>query len=244
VKERIQKVLSHAGVASRREGERLLAAGRIRVNGVVVMEPGTKVDADDRIEVDGNLVRLDREPRYLLMYKPRGCVTTLSDPEGRPTVMAHLPTAGPRVFPVGRLDYDTEGLLLFTNDGDLAQALMRPRQGVAKVYQAKVQGLLEPATLARLRRPFRLDGRPTRPARVEVLYQRRHTVLQITLTEGRRNQVRELCRRVGHPVMRLRRVAYGPLYDPSLRPGQTRPLQPAEVMALRQAAGAGVEAAS
>ncbi len=243
--ERIQKVLSHAGVASRREAERLLAAGRIRVNGRVVCEPGTRVGPEDRIQVDGRTVARDQEPRYLLMYKPRGCVTTLADPEGRPTVMAHLPATGPRVFPVGRLDYDTEGLLLFTNDGDLAQALMRPRHGVPKVYQAKVNGCPDAATLDRLRRPFRLDGRPSRPALVEVLHQRRHAVLQITLCEGRRNQVREICRRVGHPVMRLRRVAYGPLRDPALRGGQVRPLSPDEIEALRRAAGAPpVEAAS
>jgi len=140
MKERIQKALSHAGIASRREAERLLADGRIQVNGEVVTAPGTCVEPEDRIEVDGKPVTRHREPVYLLMYKPRGCVTTMSDPLGRPTVAEYLPPGSRRLFPVGRLDYNSEGLLLFTDDGDLAQALMRPGSGVPKIYQVKVCG--------------------------------------------------------------------------------------------------------
>jgi 23S rRNA pseudouridine2605 synthase len=171
------------------------------------------------------------------MYKPRGCVTSMSDPQGRPTVAEFLPAGSRRLFPVGRLDYDTEGLLLFTNDGALAQALMRPGSGVPKVYQVKVRGRPDGSALARLCQPFRIGGRPTRPVRVDLQHQRRHTVLTITLTEGRKNQVREMCQRIRHPVMRLRRIGYGPLRDPSLRPGQSRRLKPDEVEALRRAVG-------
>jgi 23S rRNA pseudouridine2605 synthase len=237
VKERVQKLLSRAGVASRREAERLLAAGRIRVNGRVVTEPGTQVEPTDRVEVDGAPIRCSGHSTYLLMYKPRGCVTTMSDPQGRPTVADFLPRKTPRLFPVGRLDYDSEGLLLFTNDGELAQALMRPGSSVPKTYQVKVRGRPDPEALERLRQPFRIGGRLTRPARVEIQLQRRHTVLTITLTEGRKNQVREMCHKIQHPVMRLRRVGYGPLRDPFLRPGQTRELRAAEVEALRGAVG-------
>lgn len=236
--ERIQKVLSHAGVASRREGERLMEEGRIKVNGTVVRQPGLRVTPQDHIQVDGRPVDQGQRPRHLLMYKPRGCVTTLSDPQGRPTVADCLPPGQMRIFPVGRLDYDSEGLLVFTNDGELAQALMRPQSHLPKTYLTKVRGRLESAALARLRRPFELDGRLTRPAAVEIEHRAaRHTTLRITLTEGRKHQVREMCRRVDHPVLRLRRVTYGPLHDPSLRPGQTRPLSSEEVHALREMTG-------
>jgi pseudouridine synthase len=235
--ERIQKVLSHSGIAPRREAERLLADGRVRVNGEVVTVPGTCVEPEDCIEVDGQPVRRHREPIYLLLYKPRGCVTTMSDPLGRPTVAEYLPAGTGRLFPVGRLDYNSEGLLLFTNDGDLAQALMRPDSLVPKVYQVKVRGRPDGRTLERLRQPFRIGGRLTRPAEVNLRVQRRHTVLTITLTEGRKNQVREMCKRIQHPVMRLRRIAYGPLRDLSLRPGQARRLNRAEVEALKSAVG-------
>jgi pseudouridine synthase len=235
--ERIQKVLSHAGVASRREGERLLEQGRIQVNGTVVRQPGLRVTARDHIQVDGRPVDRGQSPRHLLMYKPRGCVTTLSDPQGRATVADCLPPGQTRVFPVGRLDYDSEGLLIFTNDGELAQALMRPQTHVPKTYLTKVRGRVEAAALARLRRPFRLEGRLTRPAMVEIEHRTRHTTLRITLTEGRKHQVREMCRRVDHPVLRLRRVTYGPLHDPTLRPGQTRPLTSQEVQSLREMTG-------
>lgn len=238
--ERIQKVLSHAGIASRREGERLLQAGRIRVNGTVVTELGLRVSPADRIEVDGQPVARGRRPLYVLLYKPRACVTTLSDPQGRTTVADFLPDSDVRVFPVGRLDYDSEGLLLFTNDGELAQALMRPESHVPKTYLVKARGQLDSRALARLRRPFFIDGRQTLPAQVEVQHRNRHSVLRITLMEGRKHQIREMCQRVDHPVLRLRRISYGPLKDPTLRPGQTRPLSREEVLLLKEATGLGL----
>lgn len=239
--QRIQKVLSHAGVASRREGERLLQAGRIRVNGTVVTELGLRVSPADRIEVDGRPVDRGRRPLYVLMYKPRGCVTTLSDPQGRTTVVDFLPDSGVQLFPVGRLDYDSEGLLLFTNDGELAQSLMRPETHVPKTYLVKVRGQVNTRALARLRRPFLIEGRRTLPAQAEVLHRNRHTVLRIILMEGRRHQIREMCQRIDHPVLRLRRVSYGPLKDPGLRPGQTRPLSREEVLLLKDATGSGLD---
>ena len=242
--ERIQKVLSHAGVASRREAERLLADGRIRVNGEVVRRLGTRVGPGDRLEVDGRRVRAPTSFHYLLMNKPRQAMTTRSDPQGRRTVMDLLPPLPVRVFPVGRLDYASEGLLLFTNDGDLAQALMRPAGHVTKTYRVKVRGLPEATTLERLRRPFRLEGRPTQPAEVRLLRADRNAQLAISIAEGRRNQVREMLRRVGHPVMRLKRIAYGPISDDRLRSGAVRSLRPSEVERLRRAVGAAAPRAS
>ena len=239
--QRIQKVLSHAGVASRREAERLLQAGRVRINGTVVTELGLRVSPADRIEVDGQAVASGRPPLYLLMYKPRGCVTTLADPEGRATVANFLPDSDVRLFPVGRLDYHSEGLLLFTNDGELAQSLMRPETHVLKTYLVNVLGQVDARALARLRRPFHIEGRHTLPAQAEVQHRNRHTVLRITLMEGRKHQIREMCRRIDHPVLRLRRISYGPLKDPGLRPGQTRQLSREEVMLLKQATGSGRE---
>ena len=239
--QRIQKVLSHAGVASRREGERLLQAGRIRVNGTVVTELGLRVSPADRIEVDGQPVARGRRPLYVLMYKPRGCVTTLADPQARVTVADFLPDTGVKLFPVGRLDYDSEGLLLFTNDGELSQALMRPETHVPKTYLVKVRGQVDSRALARLRRPFHIEGRNTLPAQAEVQHRNRHTVLRIILIEGRKHQIREMCRRIDHPVLRLRRVTYGPLKDPALRPGQTRHLTREEVLQLEDATGRGRE---
>ena len=230
--ERIQKVLSRAGLASRREGERLLEAGRVTVNGRVVTRLGTRVEPRDRLALDGKPVRL-RRPTYLLMYKPRGCITTMSDPQGRPSVRDLLPEQGPRVFPVGRLDYASEGLLLFTNDGELAQALMHPSSRIAKVYQVKVRGVPGGQALARLRQPFRLAGRRTRPATVHLMRAGNNAILEIVLTEGRKNQIREMCWRIGHPVMRLRRIAVGPLKDETLGSGACRPLTAGEVEALR-----------
>ncbi|MFQ5718921.1 MAG: pseudouridine synthase [Acidobacteriota bacterium] len=229
--ERIQKVLSHAGVVSRREGERLLTAGRITVNGRVVTRLGTRIRPQDQLAVDGQSVRRIA-PTYLLMYKPRNVVTTLSDPEGRATVGDLLPRLDVRVFPVGRLDYASEGLLLFTNDGALAQALLRPATHVPKIYSVKVRGLPDPGSLRRLRQPFRLAGRRTRPAAVRLVRGGPRSVVEVTLVEGVKNQIREMFWRVGHPVLRLRRIAIGPLRDAGLASGSCRHLTAEEVTAL------------
>ena len=237
--ERLQKVLAHAGVASRRAAEALIEAGRVTVNGKAVTELGTRVDAGrDAIKVDGRRIGGAEPPVYLAMHKPRGYVTTLSDPEGRPTVRDLLAgVTGVRVFPVGRLDFHSEGLLLLTNDGALARDLMHPSHGVPKVYRAKVQGTPDPAALARLRRGLVLDGRPTSPARAHVVRPGPNAWVEIEVIEGRKHQVRRMLEAVGHPVLRLRRIAYGGVGLGDLPPGGVRPLAPAEVRRLARAAG-------
>lgn len=234
--ERIQKLLSRAGVASRREAERWLAAGRITVNGAVVTHPGVKVDPGrDHVKVDGRRLREPGRRVYYLVDKPDGVVTTVRDPQGRPTVLDLVRGLPERVFPVGRLDYHTSGLILLTNDGDLADRLLRPATGCPKVYRAKVRGRPAPETLRRLARGVVIDGRRTMPCRIRALSSEKHTWLEITLSEGRRNQIRRMFSMAGHPVARLRRVAIGPLTDRGMAPGRARRLTPAEVARLREA---------
>ena len=238
---RLQKILSMAGVASRRAAEALIGEGRVTVNGEVVTVLGTRADPDrDDIRVDGRRVKVAARRRYLLLNKPRGYVCTRSDPEGRPTIMGLLGPIAEReyLYPVGRLDYDSEGLLLVTNDGDLAARLTHPRHGVEREYEARVRGVPSSRTLDRLGRGVMLDGRRTSPAEVRlvrVLAGGTHALLAVVVREGRRRQVRRMCEVVGHPVTRLRRVRIGPLTDTALRPGAVRELTPREVAALRRA---------
>jgi len=233
--ERIQKVLARAGMASRREAERWLAGGRITVNGAVVTQPGTRVDPDrDHIKVDGRRVREAGRRVYYLLNKPDGCVTTSSDPQGRPVVLDLIRGVKERVFPVGRLDYHTTGLLILTNDGDLADRLLRPASGCAKVYRAKVKGTPAPATLKRLSAGVVIDGRRTLPCRVRAIGGEKNTWVEIVLTEGRRNQIRRMFQVVGHPVARLHRAAIGPITDRGLSPGRWRALTTDEVRRLRE----------
>ena len=248
--ERLQKILSTAGVASRRAAEDLIAQGRVSVNGRTVTTPGTKADpARDEIRVDGRRVRAVSQMRYLLVNKPKGYVTTRTDPQKRRTVMQLIGGVREYVYPVGRLDYDSEGLLLMTNDGDLAAALMHPSHEVERVYRAEVLGVPERRTLEALERGVVIEGRRTAPAvvRLQPTGLRGHragstrggrdtSVLLITLREGRNRQVRRMCETVGHPVTRLTRVRIGPISDNRLRPGQARDLTPAEVRALKRAA--------
>jgi 23S rRNA pseudouridine2605 synthase len=239
VADRLQKVLGHAGVASRRAAEELIRAGRVSVNGAVVRELGRRVEPGrDRIEVDG--VAIPVAPlHYLLLHKPRGVVSTLHDPEGRPTVRALLPPGTPRVYPVGRLDINTTGLLLLTNDGPLAERLTHPRHGVPRTYHVKVAGQPETRQLDRVRKGIRLDGeRRTAPATVRVLeVLPTKTWLEVTVTEGRHHLVRRLFAAIRHPVEKLARVRLGPLALGSLPPGAARPLTSAEAVTLRRAAG-------
>ncbi|HEX4825617.1 MAG TPA: pseudouridine synthase [Candidatus Polarisedimenticolaceae bacterium] len=239
--ERLHKVLAHAGIASRRASERLILEGRVTVNGRIVSDLGTKVDpADDAIKVDGKRVAAEpAQKTYLLLHKPRGVVTTMSDPEGRPTVAELLRGIRTRVYPVGRLDYDSEGLLLLTDDGDLARDLMHPSSGVEKRYVAKVRGRPEPETLRRLARGIPLDGRRTAPARLKLLRPAENPWVEIVVAEGRNRQVRRMFQAVGHPVQKLRRTAYGGVELGSLAPGAFRALTPAEVRKLRRAAASG-----
>lgn len=239
---RLQKVLAMGGVASRRAAARLIVEGRVTVNGAIVRAPGAQADPRrDEIRVDGRRVRLPVRLRYLLLNKPAGYVTTRRDPEGRPTVLDLLPSVREYVYPVGRLDYDSEGLLLLTNDGELAARLTHPRHGVPRVYEAIVRGAPDSGALERLRRGVVLDGRRTAPAEVVVKAARRRggrtaSRLLLTLREGRRRQVRRMCAAVGVPLLRLRRLRLGPLALGSLPVGAWRDLTPAEVAALRRAA--------
>ncbi|HEV8346755.1 MAG TPA: pseudouridine synthase [Vicinamibacterales bacterium] len=238
--ERLQKILSQAGIASRRAGERLMLEGRVTVNGVTVRELGTKADpAHDDIRVDGRRIRIAERHRYLLLNKPRGYVTTRSDPQRRPTVIDLLGGVREYVYPVGRLDFDSEGLLLLTNDGDLAARLTHPRHGVSRVYEARVLGVPDAHDLDRLARGIVIDGRRTGPADVKRLPIGRdanEARLAITVREGRNRQVRKMCEAIGHPVTHLTRVAIGPLRDAKLKPGQWRELTEDEVRKLRSAA--------
>jgi pseudouridine synthase len=241
---RLQKILSSAGVASRRAAETLIVEGRVTVNGDTVTELGTKADPDhDDIRVDGRRIRIDTSRRYILMYKPRGYITSRSDPQQRPTVIDLLAKGGVTdyVYPVGRLDYDSEGLLLLTSDGDLAAKLTHPRHGIAREYQVRVRGVPDRHALERLSRGIVIEGRRTEPARVsidKVLETDRGTeaVLAFVIHEGRNRQVRNMCDAVGHPVVRLRRVRIGPVTDDRIRPGEFRDLLPGEVALLRKAA--------
>ncbi len=237
MRERLQKTLSRAGIASRRAAERWILEGRVTVNGETVSRLGTLVDASvDAIRVDGK--RIPAAPRartYLMLHKPQGYVTTLRDPEGRPTVLDLLSGVRPRVFPIGRLDYRTEGLLLLTDDGDLARDLMRPASAVPKTYLAKVRGEPSRESLARLCRGIELDGRKTRPARAAVVRRGPNAWVEITVVEGRKRQVRRMLEAIGHPVTRLRRIRYAGLGLGDLPSGRFRPLSADEVERLRSA---------
>jgi pseudouridine synthase len=232
---RLQKILSTAGVASRRAAEQLIVDGRVSVNGETVRTLGTRADPErDDIRVDGRRVRPAARRRYILLNKPRGYVTTRRDPEGRPTVL-DLVGAREYLYPVGRLDYDSEGLLILTNDGDLAAVLTHPRHEVPRTYEARVRGVPDAHAVDRLRRGIVLDGRRTAPADVRVVHAgRQSATLELTLREGRNRQVRRMCEAVGHPVVALRRTRIGPIADDTLRPGEWRELRPSEVAALRR----------
>ena len=241
--ERLQKLLSAAGIASRRAAEAMILEGRVTLNGKVVTELGTRADlATDHVKVDGKLLRLPTVHRYVLLNKPRGLVVTRDDPEGRPTVFALLRLrVGERLVAVGRLDTESEGLLLLTNDGARVQKLTHPSGGCRKEYEVKVSGIPTPARLDRLRRGITLDdGVKTAPAVIEVVgtTPEKNGVggnawLKVVLGEGRSRQIRRMFAQVGHPVSKLRRVAIGPVRDGTLPTGGFRDLTPAEVEALR-----------
>ncbi|GAC1317179.1 MAG: pseudouridine synthase [Acidimicrobiales bacterium] len=231
--ERLQKVLARAGIGSRRACEELIADGRVTVNGEVA-DLGRRVDPQtDEVEVDGALVAVAAGLVHYLLNKPAGVVSTADDPQGRPTVVDLVP-ASPRVFPVGRLDVETEGLLILTNDGPLTHRLTHPRYGVEKEYLVHVDGRPAPGTLRRLRTGVELDDGITAPARVALAGP---DVVRITIHEGRNRQVRRMCEAVGHPVIRLVRMRIGPIVDPRLAPGAWRPLTPSEVRSVAEVAG-------
>ncbi len=239
---RLQKVLARAGLGSRRVCDELVQQGRVAVNGEVA-EPGRRVDPEhDQISVDGVPVPVREGLVYYLLNKPPGVITTADDPQGRRTVVDLVPRE-PRVVPSGRLDADTEGLLVLTNDGDLVFGLTHPSRGVDKHYLAEVEGWPSADALRRLREGVDLDGRLTAPARVQVVdTSGDRAAVEIVIHEGRNRQVRRMCEAVGHPVVRLVRTRIGPLTDPSLAPGEWRHLESSEVRALYAAAMSGEEA--
>ena len=238
-KERLQKVMASAGIASRRKCEELIAEGAVKVNGQQVTEQGIKVDPQkDKIHVQGKLLNRPEDKVYLLMYKPRGYVTTMNDPEGRKTIVDLLTKIKERVYPVGRLDYDSEGLLLITNDGELSHALTHPSHKVKKTYLVTVAGIPDPKSLEQMSKGLELeDGitAPTQVTLVEILDDR--SLLEITVHEGKNRLVRRMCDKIGHPVLRLKRIRLGTLNIKGVKPGQYRILIPKEVRELKKLVG-------
>ncbi|MGQ9755529.1 MAG: pseudouridine synthase [Desulfotomaculales bacterium] len=236
MRERLQKVLARAGISSRRKCEELIRAGRVRVNGQPVRELGFKVDpARDRIELDGRPVQVE-PPVYIMLNKPRGYICTLRDPQGRPRVTDLVYGISQRIYPVGRLDYDTEGLLILTNDGDFAHALTHPRHEITKTYLVRVSGRPRNRDLNKLRRGIMLSDGPTAPARVAVIKKDPETtLLKVSIHEGRKRQIRRMLAAIGHPVIELKRIAVGPLTLGELRVGEFRHLTPEEVEKLKRA---------
>jgi 23S rRNA pseudouridine2605 synthase len=240
--ERLQKIMAARGIASRRKAEEIIAAGRVTLNGKVVTEQGTKADPErDEIRVDGKPLDLPERPVYFMLNKPKGYVTTVSDPEGRPTVMDLLPKRGERVYPVGRLDYASEGLLLMTNDGALAQKLTKAGSHVPKTYLVKVSGKPDEKTIERLRAGVTIaleDGRrvKTSPAKIRLAEDGANPWYEVVLIEGRNRQIRRMFERVGHHVEKIKRVQIGPLVL-DVAPGKFRELTSKELEQLKQAAG-------
>ncbi len=237
--DRLQKIIARAGLASRREAEEMILAGRVRVNGRVITELGTKADAlRDHVKVDGKLLRQAEEPRYILLYKPKEVMTTMEDPEGRTTVVDYLRGVRERVFPIGRLDFHSEGLLVLTNDGELAYRLSHPSHGSIKTYHVKVKGIPQERLVEKLERGIVLDGKRTRPAEIGRLRttgrgdDEGNSWFEVKLSEGRTQQIRRMFKAIGHPVAKLKRVAIGQLSDPALQPGQWRDLSPREIKLL------------
>jgi pseudouridine synthase len=239
--ERLQKILAHAGLASRREAERWIVEGRVSVNGAVVRKLGTQADPlKDSIKVDGKRIKAVATPLYYAFHKPPGMITTVNDPQRRPDLTPYLQRLGEtrRVFPVGRLDYNTVGLLLLTNDGELALRLAHPRYGVKKVYRVKLSACPAAEDFAQLRKGIRLEDGVTAPARARVVEKlKKNAWVEIEVHEGRKRQVRRMFEALGYFVEKLIRVRVGPVALGSLPMGEMRPLNPGEVKALKQAVG-------
>ena len=234
--ERLQKVIAHAGITSRRKAEELIVSGRVSVNGQIVKELGVQVSAKDRVEVDG--VPIEQEsPVYYMLYKPRGVISAVTDDKKRKVVLDFFTEVPERLYPIGRLDYDTSGLLLLTNDGDLSQKLMHPKHEVDKVYVAKVKGIADKKQLLPLSRGIRIEGKKTAPARFEILSidaATQTSIVQLTIHEGRNHQVKNMLKAVGLPVQKLKREMYGSLTLAGLRPGEYRELTKKEVNELKK----------
>jgi len=236
---RLQKILSAAGVCSRREAETLITDGAVKVNGVVVTELGAKADPEkDVVKVGGKVVKPRLEHLYLLLNKPKRCITSLSDPQGRKTVIDLLPRELKRVYPVGRLDYDTEGLLLLTNDGEFSNSVMHPSRKVPKTYEAKLKGVMSDEAIARMSEGVRLEDGMTAPARVRKMkLTENNSWIEITIHEGRYRQIRRMCEKLGHDVLKLKRTKVGPLDLKGVPIGHARELTPGEIRSVMEAAG-------
>lgn len=235
MEQRLQKLIAEAGIASRRHAEELIAAGEVTVNGKVITEPGTKADASkDHIKVKGKLINpllAKREKVYVLLNKPKGYLSSVSDPDGRPLVTELLPASLGRIYPVGRLDFNTEGLLLLTNDGEFTNFITSARNRVEKIYEAKVKGLPPEGSLQRIRRGITLDdGTKTAPAKITKVNETASNAwFEVVLHQGKNQQIRRMFDSIGHSVVKLKRVRIGFLYDERLRPGEWRRLLPSEV---------------
>jgi 23S rRNA pseudouridine2605 synthase len=234
--ERLQKIIAHAGFASRREAETMIREGRVTVNGRVVKELGSKADpARDHVKVDGKLITRAETHRYILLYKPKEVMTTVEDPQGRRTVIDLVKGVRERIYPVGRLDFHSEGLILLTNDGDLAFKVSHPKHGSVKTYHVKVRGVPQERIVEKLERGITIDNKRTLPCEISRMKttgrgdDEGNSWFEVRLREGRTQQIRKMFQAVGHPVSKLRRVAIGPLSDPKLTPGDWRELTPREV---------------
>ena len=230
---RLQKYMASCGVASRRTAEKMIAEGRVSVNGETVTEMGVQVEDGDTVRLDGQVIRPEEIKKYVMYHKPAGEVTTVSDPEGRKCVLDHFRDYPVRLYPVGRLDYDSEGLLLLTNDGALTERLLHPSHQVDKTYLARVTGTVTPEELQRLRRGILLDDHRTAPAKARLIKQETFaSQVLVTIHEGRNRQVRRMFEETGHQVLQLRRVRFGPLELGELRRGEWRELTEEEIRKL------------
>ena len=231
---RLQKYLALCGAASRRHAEEMIADGRVKVNGQVITEMGVQVEEGDEVRLDGKIMRPEDVKKYVIYHKPAGEVTTVNDPEGRACVLDHFRDYPVRLFPAGRLDYDSEGLLLLTNDGELTEKMLHPSNEVDKSYLARVTGEVTMESVHKLRSGVMLDDHRTSPAKVRIVkLEAFATQVLVTIHEGRNRQVRRMFEAVGHQVLQLRRVKFGPLELGDLRRGEWRELRPEEVKALK-----------
>ncbi|MBI4165129.1 MAG: rRNA pseudouridine synthase [Acidobacteria bacterium] len=231
---RLQKIIADAGITSRRKAETLILEGRVTVNGQVVTELGSKADpARDHVKVGGKLLGRPARHHYILLHKPIGYLSTVSDPEGRPTVMRLVKGIRERIYPVGRLDYNSSGIMILTNDGELANHLMSRTAAIPRTYHVKLEGQPQPEDLKKLKSGIVLDGERTAPAEIRQVVQREKPWYEITLTEGRNHQVRRMFERIGQPVVKLKRVRIAFLTDEGIAPGSFRHLTPAEVERLK-----------
>lgn len=231
---RLQKYLAESGTASRRKAEELIRQGRVKVNGVQVTAMGTKVSEDDLVEVDGKKIGFEEKKVYIMLNKPVGYVTTAKDQFSRKTVIDLVSDIKERIYPVGRLDYDTSGLLLLTNDGDFTYTLTHPKHEMKKIYIAEIKGIPSSEDIQKFEKGIKIEDYTTSPARLKVIKRNKNTsVVEITIHEGKNRQVRKMCGAIGHPVIKLKRIAIGNLQLGSLREGKWRYLSDEEVMNLK-----------